>query len=130
MPKGGRHRPEVVKDYTLRAPRPLAGLKKAAFTIRLSEILGLIGPNASIGQTGELTGTSRASAIAGFRPSRAHSRRPRFSSINAHTLSSESRNSASHRSWSGMRAMRCGSPMNVTPFDASAFFVASMFVTK
>jgi serine/threonine-protein kinase len=54
----------------------------------------------------------------------------RRSSISAITFSSESRNSASHSSWSGMRAIMCGSPMNVTPLSVSARFVASMSATK
>ena len=54
----------------------------------------------------------------------------RRSSMRARTLSSESRNSASQSSWSGMRAMTWGSPMKRTPRAARSLAVAWMSWTR
>jgi hypothetical protein len=57
-------------------------------------------------------------------------RTQRFSSIKAMTLFSESRNSASQSSWSGMRAIMCGSPTKCTPLAASSPCRAAMSLTR
>jgi len=54
----------------------------------------------------------------------------RFSSMSARALPSESLNSQSHSSWSGIFAIRCGALVKCTPLLASSLCTPSMSSTK